>query len=41
MDIFTPILNSNKEAWNFVHHLNKKEPTEEKKDTNSVPEWFK
>lgn len=41
MDIFTPILNSNKEAWNFAHHLNEKEPTEEKKNTNSVPEWFK
>ena len=40
MDIFTSIMNTNKEAWNFVPHLEQKRPTEGKETKTETPGWL-
>jgi len=40
MDIFIPIMNTNKEAWNFIPHLEQKKPTEQKETKKEIPEWL-
>lgn len=40
MDIFIPIMDSNKEAWRFSQEPEKKEPIKPIINQEKIPEWF-